>query len=63
MTLLPSLHGTGRTENLRAELPEDWQQLDSYRSWEACIEEIGRRVREGEEGVPTTGYFGRMEPT
>jgi len=54
---------TDTPEDLRTELPEDWEQLDSYRSWEACIEEIGRRVCEGEESVPTTGYFGRKEPT
>ena len=33
--------------------------LDSYLSWQAAIEEIGRRVKAGEEPVPTTGYFGK----
>lgn len=55
---------TDTPDDLRTtELPEDWEQLDSYRSWEAAIEEIGRRVREGVEDVPTTGYFGRKKQT
>ena len=31
--------------------------LDSKLSYDAAINEIGRRVKAGEEPVPTTGYF------
>jgi len=37
-------------------------EVDSIGSYYAAIEEIGRRVKAGEEPVPTSGYFGRRRP-
>lgn len=31
--------------------------VDAYESWLVAIREIGRRVKAGEEPLPTTGYF------
>ena len=44
------------------DLPEYDPEADSIGSYYACIQEIGRRVKAGEEPVPTTGYFGRRRP-
>ena len=38
---------------------EDWQVDDLIGSFEDAIREIGRRVKSGEEPMPTTGYFAR----
>lgn len=35
----------------------DWE-ADAIGSFRDAIAEIGRRVKAGEEPVPTTGYFG-----
>lgn len=39
---------------------EQWQEEDAKASYAEAIAEIGRRVKAGEEPMPTTGYFESM---
>ena len=48
---------TDRTLREKAVQDGTWMDLDSYLSWQAAIEEIGKRYRRGEPIPETSGYF------
>lgn len=52
---------TASEETSEQSAPEYNADADSYGSWLAAIAEIGRRVKAGEEPIPTTGYFGKRD--
>lgn len=54
-----SVTGQHRDQASRHVTPDYDPEADSIGSYYAAIEEIGRRVKAGEEPAPTSGYFGR----
>jgi len=48
---------TDRTLREKAVQDGTWMDLDSYLSWQAAIEEIGKRYRRGEPIPENSGYF------